>query len=215
MNSGAMMPFRAYRPSASIRSAVVAVYPVVRAIESSLSASNTLKAKIGWTDKFIYPEYDFCITERLITNFHMPHSTLLMLVAAFAGYDFTMEAYQQAIKEKYRLFSFGDAMLILPCTMGTLGAIANGVVKNLIHRAADVILKEKKPLLLAVRETPFNRIHLENMLKVHAAGALLCPPMPSFYHHPNTIEEMAGFFSGRLADLLGIEVSGMKRWQGI
>lgn len=108
-----------------------------------------------------------------------------------------------------------DAMLILPCTMGTLGAIANGVVKNLIHRAADVILKEKKPLLLAVRETPFNRIHLENMLKVHAAGALLCPPMPSFYHHPNTIEEMAGFFSGRLADLLGIEVSGMKRWQGI
>ena len=107
-----------------------------------------------------------------------------------------------------------DAMLILPCTMGSLGAIANGVVKNLIHRAADVMLKEKKPLLLAVRETPLNRIHLENMLKVHAAGALLCPPMPSFYHHPESIEEMARFFAGRLADLLGIEVSGMKRWQG-
>jgi 4-hydroxy-3-polyprenylbenzoate decarboxylase len=108
-----------------------------------------------------------------------------------------------------------DAMVILPCTMGSLGAIATGVVKNLIHRAADFMLKEKKPLLLAVRETPLNRIHLENMLKVHAAGALLCPPMPSFYHHPETIEEMAGFFAGRLADLLGIEVSGMKRWQGI
>jgi 4-hydroxy-3-polyprenylbenzoate decarboxylase len=108
-----------------------------------------------------------------------------------------------------------DAMLILPCTMGSLGAIANGVAKNLIHRAADVILKERKTLLLAVRETPLNRIHLENMLKVHDAGAVLCPPMPSFYHHPASIEEMAGFIAGRLADLLGIEVSGMKRWQGI
>jgi 4-hydroxy-3-polyprenylbenzoate decarboxylase len=111
--------------------------------------------------------------------------------------------------------SMFDAMLVLPCTMGSLGAIANGVAKNLIHRAADVMLKERKPLLLAVRETPFNRIHLENMLKVHDAGALLCPPMPSFYHHPASIEEMAGFFAGRLADLLGIEVNGMKRWQGI
>ncbi|MDX1548214.1 MAG: tRNA preQ1(34) S-adenosylmethionine ribosyltransferase-isomerase QueA [Rhodothermales bacterium] len=86
---------------------------VVRAIESSLSASNTLKASQGWTDKFIYPPYEFMITERLITNFHMPKSTLLMLVAAFAGYDFMMEAYQEAIKEEYRLFSFGDAMLII------------------------------------------------------------------------------------------------------
>lgn len=86
---------------------------VVRAIESSLSAASTLKGDSGWTDKFIYPEYEFAITQRLLTNFHMPKSTLLMLVAAFAGYDFTMEAYQVAIKEKYRLFSFGDAMLIL------------------------------------------------------------------------------------------------------
>lgn len=86
---------------------------VVRAIESSLSAAYTLKANIGWTDKFIYPSYEFHITERLLTNFHMPRSTLLMLVSAFAGYDFMMEAYQTAIKEKYRLFSFGDAMLII------------------------------------------------------------------------------------------------------
>ncbi len=86
---------------------------VVRAIESSLSASNMLKANRGWTDKFIYPPYEFQIAERLITNFHMPRSTLTMLAAAFAGYDLLMEAYQQAIKEEYRLFSFGDAMLIL------------------------------------------------------------------------------------------------------
>lgn len=86
---------------------------VVRAIESSLSAANLLKADSGWTDKFIYPSYEFKITERLITNFHMPKSTLLMLVAAFAGYDFMMEAYREAIEQEYRLFSFGDAMLIL------------------------------------------------------------------------------------------------------
>lgn len=86
---------------------------VVRAIESSLSAAYTLKADSGWTDKFIYPPYEFRITERLLTNFHMPKSTLLMLAAAFAGYDFIFEAYEEAIKEKYRLFSFGDAMLIV------------------------------------------------------------------------------------------------------
>ena len=108
-----------------------------------------------------------------------------------------------------------DAMLVLPCTMGTLGAIANGIVKNLVHRAADVILKEKKPLLLAVRETPFNRIHMQNMLKVHDAGAIVCPPMPSFYHHPENLDEMATFFAGRLADMLGFEIEGLKRWQGI
>ena len=86
---------------------------VVRAIESSLSAAYTLKANVGWTDKFIYPPYDFHITQRLITNFHMPRSTLMMLVAGFAGYDFMVEAYKVAVKEKYRLFSFGDAMIIL------------------------------------------------------------------------------------------------------
>ena len=86
---------------------------VVRAIESSLSAAYTLKADRGWTDKFIYPPYEFRITERLLTNFHMPKSTLLMLAAAFGGYDFIFKAYEVAMKEKYRLFSFGDAMLIV------------------------------------------------------------------------------------------------------
>ena len=86
---------------------------VVRAIESSLSASETLKADSSWTDLFIYPPYDFKITERLVTNFHRPESTLLMMTAAFAGYDFIFEAYEEAIEEEYRLFSFGDAMLIV------------------------------------------------------------------------------------------------------
>jgi 4-hydroxy-3-polyprenylbenzoate decarboxylase len=107
-----------------------------------------------------------------------------------------------------------DAMIVLPCTMGSLGSIANGTAKNLIHRAADVMLKEKKPLLLAVRETPLNRIHLENLLKVHDAGATVCPPMPSFYHHPESLEEMAAFFAGRVAELVGIEIADLKRWHG-
>ena len=105
-----------------------------------------------------------------------------------------------------------DAMVVLPCTMGTLAAIANGFSGNLIHRAADVTLKERRPLLLAVRETPFNRTHLQNMLKVHDAGATICPPMPSFYHKPESFQEMARFFCGRLADLLDIEIKDQMRW---
>jgi len=105
-----------------------------------------------------------------------------------------------------------DAMLVLPCTMGTLAAIANGMSANLIHRAADVTLKERRPLVLAARETPLNRTHLVNMLAVHEAGATVCPPMPSFYHRPETIRDMARAFAGRICDQLGLEVPGMKRW---
>jgi len=85
----------------------------MRSLESSVSANNRLKANEGWTDRFIFPPYEFKIANSLITNFHMPESTLLMMAAAFGGYDLVMEAYQQAIKEKYRFFSYGDAMLIL------------------------------------------------------------------------------------------------------
>ena len=105
-----------------------------------------------------------------------------------------------------------DAMVVLPCSMGSLAAIANGMSANLIHRAADVMLKEKRPLALVVRETPLNRTHLGNMLKAHDSGALICPAMPSFYHHPATITEMARQFAGRVADQLGLEVAELKRW---
>ncbi|MFT4833326.1 MAG: S-adenosylmethionine:tRNA ribosyltransferase-isomerase [Marinoscillum sp.] len=86
---------------------------VMRTLESSVSATGRLKANSGWTDKFIFPQYDFKICNALITNFHLPESTLLMMASAFGGYDLTMEAYQLAIKEKYRFFTYGDAMLIL------------------------------------------------------------------------------------------------------
>lgn len=85
----------------------------VRALESSLSAERTLKAGTGWTDKFVYPPYEFHITERLLTNFQMPRSTLLIMVAAFGGIDLIRHAYEEAIKEQYRLFAFGDGMLIV------------------------------------------------------------------------------------------------------
>ncbi|MDW3209364.1 MAG: tRNA preQ1(34) S-adenosylmethionine ribosyltransferase-isomerase QueA [Reichenbachiella sp.] len=86
---------------------------VLRALESSVSANGRLKANEGWTDKFIFPPYDFKIVKSLVTNFHLPESTLLMNAAAFGGFDLIMEAYQVAIKEKYRFFSYGDAMLII------------------------------------------------------------------------------------------------------
>ena len=84
-----------------------------RALETSVTADGLVKPNRGWTDKFIYPPYDFKVVDKLITNFHYPESTLLMLVAAFAGLDLTMKAYKRALKENYKLLSYGDAMLIL------------------------------------------------------------------------------------------------------
>lgn len=105
-----------------------------------------------------------------------------------------------------------NAMVVLPCSMGTLAAVANGISGNLIHRAADVTLKERRPLLMAVRETPFNRTHLQNMLNLHDAGATICPPLPAFYHKPESLQDMARVFCGRLADLLDIDIKGQPRW---
>jgi 4-hydroxy-3-polyprenylbenzoate decarboxylase len=108
-----------------------------------------------------------------------------------------------------------DAMVVLPCTMGSLASIANGICGNLVHRAADVMIKERRPLVLAVRETPLNRTHLTNMLKAQEAGAIICPPMPAFYHQPTSLEEMARFFAGRVADILGFDSIDIPRWNGI
>ncbi len=107
-----------------------------------------------------------------------------------------------------------QAMVILPCTAGTLGAIAGGYSGNLIHRAADVTLKERRPLLLCFRETPLNRTHIRNMLTLHDAGATICPLMPSFYQKPDDFQAMALHFGGRLCDQLGIAVPGLSRWEG-
>jgi S-adenosylmethionine:tRNA ribosyltransferase-isomerase len=85
----------------------------MRAIESAVSAEGYLKPAEGWTNKFIFPPYDFTIANSMVTNFHLPKSSLLIMVCAFGGYELVMEAYQEAIREEYRFFSYGDAMLIL------------------------------------------------------------------------------------------------------
>lgn len=110
--------------------------------------------------------------------------------------------------------SLWRAMVIVPCSMGTLGAIANGISRNLIHRAADCFLKERRPLVLVPREAPLNRIHLENMLRVHDAGAVIFPAMPGFYQLPSSIEDLTRNFAGRIADHLGIPIQGLVRWKG-
>ena len=106
------------------------------------------------------------------------------------------------------------AMAVVPCTMGTLARIAHGLSTNLIERAADVALKERRPLVLVPRETPLSRIHLKNMLEVVEAGAEVLPAMPGFYHHPRSIDELVESIAGRLLDRLGIENDLYRRWQG-
>lgn len=105
-----------------------------------------------------------------------------------------------------------SGMIIIPCTMGTLAAVAGGMSINLIHRAADVMLKERRRLILAVRETPLNRTHLQNMLAVHDAGGIICPPMPGYYLNPRSLEEAARTYCWKITDLLNIEVVGRQRW---
>jgi 4-hydroxy-3-polyprenylbenzoate decarboxylase len=104
-----------------------------------------------------------------------------------------------------------DSMIIIPCTMKSLSAIANGYASNLITRAADVMIKEKRKLILVVRESPFSVIHLENMLKLATTGVVILPPIPSYYIKPRSVEELTNFTVGRILDHVGIE-SGIKRW---
>jgi 4-hydroxy-3-polyprenylbenzoate decarboxylase len=105
-------------------------------------------------------------------------------------------------------------MIIVPCSMGTLGAIASGAGTNLIHRAADVTLKEGRKLVLVPRETPYNAIHLENMLKLSRIGATILPASPAFYHRPNTIEEMVEHLCYRILDQFDIPHSRKTQWTG-
>ncbi|MFM2397591.1 MAG: flavin prenyltransferase UbiX [Pseudomonadota bacterium] len=106
----------------------------------------------------------------------------------------------------------GDAMVICPCTMGTLAAVAMGLSNDLLTRSADVMLKEKKPLILVPRETPFSSIHLENMLKLSHAGAVILPPNPGFYYHPQSLQEVIDFVVARILDHLGVEHQLTQRW---
>jgi 4-hydroxy-3-polyprenylbenzoate decarboxylase len=108
-----------------------------------------------------------------------------------------------------------DGMVIAPCSMKTLAAVAHGLADNLVARAADVILKERRRLILMVRETPLNLAHLRNMMAVTEMGGIIFPPLPSFYHRPASIDEMVDHTLDRVLDLLGIENVAAPRWSGM
>ncbi|MEO6803852.1 MAG: UbiX family flavin prenyltransferase [Granulicella sp.] len=106
-----------------------------------------------------------------------------------------------------------DGMIVLPCSMGTLASIANGLATNLIHRAADVCMKERRPLILCVRETPLNRIHLRNMQYASDAGATIFPVIPTLYNLPQSTTEMARAFVDRVLAHIGLKQPGSYQWQ--
>ncbi len=108
-----------------------------------------------------------------------------------------------------------DAMIIAPCSMKTLASIRIGLADNLVSRAADVILKERRKLILLTRETPLNTIHLENMLALSQMGTIILPPMPAFYNNPQTINDIVNHIAYRTVDQLGIILPNLKRWDGL
>jgi len=107
-----------------------------------------------------------------------------------------------------------DSMVVIPCSMGTLGAIASGLSDDLVARAADVMLKEGRKLVLCVRDTPFNRVNLENMLRAQQAGAVIMPAVPAFYHQPKTIDDLVTQFVCRVLAQIGLSQDKMYRWAG-
>ena len=138
--------------------------------------------------------------------------------------DYTVEQVQNLATHNYPLGDQGAAissgsfitlgMVIVPCSMRSLAAIANGLADNLVHRAADVILKERRKLILVVRESPFNDIHLENMLKLSRMGVVILPPVPAFYNHPQSLDDMINHVTMRILDQFDIHLDVMNRWDG-
>ncbi len=137
---------------------------------------------------------------------------------------YSVQQVQDLATARYAIGDVGSAiasgsfltmgMIIAPCSMRTLGAIAHGVGDNLIHRAADVVLKERRRLVLAVRESPLSEIHLENMLKLARMGVSICPPTPAFYNHPTSTDELVNYSVTRLLDQLAIHLPAGERWDG-
>ncbi len=106
-------------------------------------------------------------------------------------------------------------MVIVPCSMHSLAAIALGMGENLVHRAADVVLKERLPLVLVPRETPLNEIHLENMLRLARMGVRILPPNPAFYNHPGSVEDIVDHIVARILDQFGVSAEFSRRWDGV
>lgn len=107
-----------------------------------------------------------------------------------------------------------EGMVVIPCSMRTLGSIAHGTGESLVHRAADVVLKERRKLVLVTRESPLSELHLENMLKLSRMGAMIVPPMPAFYNKPKSIDDIVNHIVARVLDQLGVAAPFAKRWDG-
>ncbi|MCG0278550.1 MAG: UbiX family flavin prenyltransferase [Thermanaeromonas sp.] len=139
--------------------------------------------------------------------------------------SWTVEAVRELASACYREDDLGaslasgsfrhQGMIIIPCSMKTLAAVAHGLAMNLITRAADVTLKEGRKLVLVPRETPLNAIHLENMLKLARLGAVILPPMPAFYHHPRSLQDLIDHLVGRILDQFDIDHRLYQRWSGL
>ncbi len=164
-----------------------------------------------------------CISREGLSILH--DETGLMLKGSETDIQNVLERTLQAQKGQFRYFeeenlyapiasgsSKVDAMIVIPCTMKTLASIAGGFASNLIERAADVMLKEKRKLIIVPRETPLSAIHLRNMLTLAELGCHIIPAMPAFYHHPKKIEDMVDFIVGRAMDSLGVENDLSPRW---
>ena len=122
--------------------------------------------------------------------------------------DMTAHVASGSVLSGYR------GVIVMPCSMSTLASVANGVNSNLIHRVCEVALKERVKLIMLVREMPYSRVHIENMLKATESGAIVVPASPGFYHNPESIEELIDFVVGKVFDLLGLEHTLYKRWKG-
>jgi 4-hydroxy-3-polyprenylbenzoate decarboxylase len=152
-------------------------------------------------------EMDFDLPSR-------PAEAEALLLARFPGHPGTLKVYGR--EEWFAPMASGsgvpDAMVVCPCTMGALGAIANGLSDNLLERAADVVLKEGRTLVLVPRETPLSAIHLENMLRLARAGAVILPPNPGFYARPQSIGDLVDFIVARILDRIGVPQTLLARW---
>ena len=167
------------------------------------------------------------IVARQEMDFELPSRPAEARAILLARFPATMESTAGPRVDPEKLVVFGreewfapvasgsnppDAMVVCPCSMGTLAAIAQGLADNLIERAADVVLKEGRKLVLVPRETPFSAIHLENMLRLARAGAVILPPSPGFYHHPQTVADLVDFVVARVLDQLAVPHTLMQRW---
>jgi 4-hydroxy-3-polyprenylbenzoate decarboxylase len=133
-------------------------------------------------------------------------------IEGLANYAYRPEDLESPISSGSFLI---DAVIIVPCSMKTLAAIANGYADNLISRSADCALKEGRPLILVIRETPLHIIHLRNLMTAAECGAIILPAIPAFYHKPKSVKDIVDFVVGKILDRIGIKHSLYKRWKGV